>query len=72
MQQAFGALLHGHRLTHLAIVKKHRNPDALEAYEDEMDTFDVNLTFYNGLVCWVRSYWVPEMMVSWGVNIWQQ
>ncbi|RZJ91623.1 MAG: hypothetical protein EOO60_07730 [Hymenobacter sp.] len=71
MQQAFGALLYGHRLIHLAIVKKPRNPDALEVYEDEMDTFDVDLTFDNGLVCRVRSYWVPEMMVSWGVNIWQ-
>lgn len=71
MQQAFAALLYGHQLTHLAIVKKPRNPDALEVYEEEMDTFDVDLTFDNGLVCRVRSYWVPEMMVSWGVNVWQ-
>ena len=48
-----------------------RNPDALEVYEEEMDAFDVDLTFENGLVCRVRSYWLPEMMVSWGVNIWQ-
>lgn len=71
MQQAFASLLYGQRLTHLAIVKKPRNPDALEIYEEEMDTFDVDLTFENGLVCRVRSYWFPEMLVSWGVNVWQ-
>ena len=70
-QQAFAALLYGHRLTYLAIVKKPRNPDALEVYGEQMDTFDVDLTFDNGLVCRVRSFWLPEMMVSWGVNIWE-
>jgi hypothetical protein len=70
-QQAFAALLYGHRPSHLAIVEKPRNPDALEVYAEAMDAFDVDLTFDNGLVCRVRSYWLPEMMVSWGVNIWQ-
>ncbi|GAA4393983.1 hypothetical protein [Hymenobacter koreensis] len=70
-QRAFAALLYGHRLTHLSIVKKPSNPDALDVYEEEMDTFDVDLTFDNGLVCRVRSYWLPDTMISWGVNIWQ-
>lgn len=70
-QRAFATLLYGHRLTHLSIVKKPHNPDALEVYGEKMDTFDVDLTFDNGLVCRVRSYWLPEMMISWGVNIWQ-
>ena len=71
MQAAFATLLYGHRLTHLTIVEKPRNPDSVEVYEEELDTFDVDLTFDNGLVYRVRSYWLPDARQSWGVNIWQ-